>query len=169
MESNKRVVITGIGLVTPLAQGTNLTWSRLLEGRSGIGPITLFDPTEHPARIAGEVSDFDPSGYITPKELKRMDRFIQFALVAAQSAAKDAGLEVPVQNAEKAGVLIVGLWVADHRRCLEVLTKGAKRLSLFMLPKLISNLAPSYVLIALGTKVQISFCQCMCDGWSCAR
>ena len=155
MESNTRVVITGIGLVSPAGQGTKETWSSVVNGESGIGPITLFDSDPHPVRIAGEVSDFDPSEHISPKELKRMDRFIQFALVAALDAVADAGLEVPVANPGRVGVLVgVGLGgLQTIEDALEVLrTKGAKRLSPFMLPKLISNLAPGYISIAIGSQ-----------------
>lgn len=155
MKSNTRVVITGIGLVSPAGQGTEKTWSSLVNGTSGIGPISLFDPTEHPVRIAGEVSDFDPSAHISPKELKRMDRFIKFALVAALEAVSDADLEVPVIRPERVGVLVgVGLGgLQTIETALEVLrTKGAKRLSPFMLPKLISNLAPGYISIAIGSQ-----------------
>ena len=155
MESNTRVVITGIGLVSPLAQGTEATWESLRNGQSGIGPISLFDPAEHPVRIAGEVPSFDPSQHIAPKELKRMDRFIQFALVAALDAVADAKLEIPVTTPERVGVLVgVGLGgLQTIETALEVLrTKGAKRLSPFMLPKLISNLAPGYISIAIGSK-----------------
>jgi 3-oxoacyl-[acyl-carrier-protein] synthase II len=155
MNSTNRVVITGIGLVTPLGQGTDATWSGLIEGKSGIGPITHFDPETHPVRIAGEVPSFDPSQDITPKELKRMDLFIQYGLVAALAAVRDAGLEIPVQNPERVGVLVgVGLGgLKTIEEALEVLrTKGAKRLSPFMIPKLISNLAPGYISIALGTR-----------------
>ena len=155
MNSTNRVVITGIGLVTPLAQGTVATWSALLEGKSGIGPITHFEPEMHPVRIAGQVPLFDPSGDITAKQLKRMDLFIQYGVVAALAAVRDAGLEIPVQNPERVGVLVgVGLGgLKTIEEALEVLrTKGAKRLSPFMIPKLISNLAPGYISIALGTK-----------------
>lgn len=155
MNYTNRVVITGIGLVTPLAQGTEATWSAVIEGKSGIGPITHFDPETHPVRIAGQVPSFDPSQDITPKTLKRMDLFIQYGLVAALAAVRDAGLEIPVQNPERVGVLVgVGLGgLKTIEEALEVLrTKGAKRLSPFMIPKLISNLAPGYISIALGTK-----------------
>ncbi len=155
MNSTNRVVITGIGLVTPLGQGTDATWSGLIEGKSGIGPITHSDPETHPVRIAGEVPSFDPSQDITPKELKRMDLFIQYGLVAALAAVRDAGLEIPMQNPERVGVLVgVGLGgLKTIEEALEVLrTKGAKRLSPFMIPKLISNLAPGYISIALGTR-----------------
>ncbi len=155
MNYTNRVVITGIGLVTPLAQGTEATWSAVIEGKSGIGPITHFDPETHPVRIAGQVPSFDPSQDITPKTLKRMDLFIQYGLVAALAAVRDAGLEIPVQNPERVGVLVgVGLGgLKTIEEALEVLrTKGAKRLSPVMIPKLISNLAPGYISIALGTR-----------------
>ena len=155
MYPKKRVVVTGIGLVTPLGQTTETTWSKLVEGRSGIGQITLFDTETHPVKIAGEVQTFDPGRHITPKELKRMDRFIQFALVAALDAVKDADLSTPVHNPERVGVLVgVGLGgLQTIEDALKVLhTKGAKRLSPFMLPKLISNLAPGYISMAIGSK-----------------
>ncbi|MGB0647046.1 MAG: beta-ketoacyl synthase N-terminal-like domain-containing protein, partial [Bradymonadia bacterium] len=106
MNANNRVVISGIGLVTPLGQGTEQTWSSAIEGRSGVGPITHFDATEHPVRIAGEVSAFSPDACITPKDQKRMDLFIQYGMVAAMEAVSDAGLTLPLPNPERIGVLV---------------------------------------------------------------
>ena len=150
-----RVVITGIGLVTPVGIGTRKAWSALLNGESGIGPITRFDPTDHPVHIAGEVSDFAPEDFIGRKDAKKMDRFIQFSVAGAKLAMADAGLDCPVANPERVGVLVgVGLGgLQTIEEAGEILrTKGAKRLSPFMLPRLISNLAPGQISIALGAR-----------------
>ena len=88
----RRVVVTGVGLVSPVGVGTEVTWKALLQGESGIGPITLFDPTGFSCRIAGEVKDFSPEDYIERKEIKKMGRFIQFALAASEFAVAQAGL-----------------------------------------------------------------------------
>ena len=90
----RRVVITGVGLVSPLGVGTEITWRRLLAGESGVGPITRFDASELPTRIAGEVPDFDPALYLDKKDLKKTDRFIQLAVAASQEALEDSGLVI---------------------------------------------------------------------------
>lgn len=152
---SRRVVVTGIGLITPLGTGTQESWSALLAGRSGVGPITQFDTTDHPVTIAGEVSDFEPLDFVGRKDAKKMDRFIQFSVAAAQLAARDAGMTVPVENPDRVGVLIgVGLCgLQTIEAAGEVLrTKGPRRLSPFMLPRLISNLAPGQVSIRLGAR-----------------
>ena len=150
-----RVVITGIGLVTPIGTDTKSTWSALLAGRSGIGPITQFDTTDHPVSIAGEVRDFDASRWLDRKSQRKMDRFIHFSIGASLMALEDAGLSVPVPNPEKTAVLIgVGLGgLQTIEEAIAVLnTKGPKRLSPFMLPRLISNLAPGQVSIMIGSR-----------------
>ena len=152
---SRRVVVTGIGLITPVGTGTQQTWSALLAGQSGVGAITQFDTTDHPVTIAGEVSDFDPLDFIGRKDAKKMDRFIQFSVAAAKLAADDAGLTVPVTNPTRCGVLIgVGLCgLQTIEAAGEILrTKGPRRLSPFMLPRLISNLAPGQVSIHLGAE-----------------
>lgn len=150
-----RVVVTGIGLITPVAVGTEQNWSGLLEGRSGIGPITHFDPTDHVVRIAGQVDGFDPVEWIgSRKEARKMDRFIHFAMAATKMAFADAGLEMPVADPARTGVIIgVGMGgLATIEQAAEVLrTKGPKRLSPFMLPRLLINLAPGYVSIMIGS------------------
>ena len=93
MSAQRRVVVTGVGLVTPLAIGTEETWKQLLAGASGIGPISLFDAAPFAARIAGEVKGFDPQVWVDKKDVKKMDRFIQFAIAASDIASKDARLE----------------------------------------------------------------------------
>jgi 3-oxoacyl-[acyl-carrier-protein] synthase II len=150
-----RVVVTGLGLVTPLGIGTEASWKALLEGRSGIGPITQFDSSLFPTRIAGEVKGFDPGQYIEHKEIKKMDRFIQFAMAAAQFAMDDAGLKVDPANASDVGVIVGagmgGLHAIEsyHKVFLE---KGPKRISPFFIPMLIINLASGQISIRFGAK-----------------
>jgi len=150
-----RVVVTGIGLITPVAVGTDENWSGLIAGRSGLGPITRFDPTEHLVRIAGEVKDFDAVEWVGGrKNARKMDRFIHFAMAATKLAFADAGLDYPVTNPERTGVIIgVGMGgLATIEEAAEVLrTKGPKRLSPFMLPRLLANLAPGQVSILIGS------------------
>ena len=102
----RRVVVTGIGLVTPLGVGLEKTWKALCAGESGIARITRFDPADYSTQIAGEVKEFDPAAFIERKEIKKMDLFIHFAVGAAQLAAEDAGLKVTPENAERVGVYI---------------------------------------------------------------
>src|SRR5688572_31787256 len=102
----RRVVVTGVGLVSPLGIGTGANWEALCAGRSGIGPITRFDASQYSARIAGEVKDFDPLQFVDKKDVKKMDVFIQFALAASQFAVDDARLEVTPAIADHVGVFI---------------------------------------------------------------
>ncbi len=151
----RRVVVTGLGLVTPLGVGTPANWSALLAARSGIGPITAFDTAGHDVRIAGQVPDFDLSPYIGRKDSKKMDPFIQHAVVAARLAGDDAGLPCPLPEAlgERTGVLIGSGLGGLHtlEESLETLrTKGPGRLSPFTIPRLITNLAPGHVSILYG-------------------
>jgi 3-oxoacyl-[acyl-carrier-protein] synthase II len=106
MISRQRVVITGLGLVSPLGIGVEASWRMALEGKSGIGPITQFDASSLPARIAGEVKDFDPALYVEAKEIKKMDRFIHFAMASATMAMQDSKLTINDDNAERVGVII---------------------------------------------------------------
>ncbi|MCA9525006.1 MAG: beta-ketoacyl-[acyl-carrier-protein] synthase II, partial [Myxococcales bacterium] len=150
----RRVVVTGIGLVTPVAVGTEENWQGLLAGQSGLGPITAFDASEHTVRIAGEVRDFDAEAYVGRKDAKKMDRFIHFAIAATRMAMADADLPIPVPDPDRTGVIIgVGMGgLATIEEAAEVLrTKGPKRLSPFMLPRLLANLAPGQVSIMIGS------------------
>ncbi|HEY9814088.1 MAG TPA: beta-ketoacyl synthase N-terminal-like domain-containing protein, partial [Candidatus Sericytochromatia bacterium] len=139
----KRVVVTGLGAITPI--GNNLTeyWSGLLSGRNGIGLITLFDASKHACRIAGEVKNFDPHEYLDRKEAKRMDRFAQFAVAASKQAIADAQLTINDLNAEQVGVIIGtgigGLKVLEDQEEI-YLTKGPDRCSPFMIPMMIANM-----------------------------
>lgn len=154
--ATRRVVITGIGLLTPVGVGTEETWSGLLAGRSGLGPITQFDTEGHVVRIAGEVSGFDPEQWVgSRKEVRKMDRFIHFAMAAAKMALADAGLSIPVAEPERTGVIIgVGMGgIQTIEDALEVMrVKGPKRLSPFLLPRMLANLAPGQVSIAIGAQ-----------------
>ncbi len=151
----RRVVITGLGAVTPLGIGVAHTWQALLAGTSGIGPITRFDAADYPSRIAGEVKDFDPAQYIEKKEIKKMDTFIQYAVAASQEAVDDAGFVVTPDNAERVGVYIgAGIGglpgIEQYHRVLQ--TKGPGRVSPFFIPMVIVNLASGQVAIRFGAK-----------------
>jgi 3-oxoacyl-[acyl-carrier-protein] synthase II len=150
---DRRVVITGVGLVTPLGSGTEKNWQALIAGRSGIGPLTLFDCRDFPVRFAGEVTDFDPAAFIEKKEIKKIDRFAQFGLAAAQMAMDDSGFVIDPQLAHRVGVVIgVGMGgistVEEYHE--EFLKSGLKRVSPFLIPRLIANLAPAQIAIRFG-------------------
>jgi 3-oxoacyl-[acyl-carrier-protein] synthase II len=151
----RRVVVTGIGLITPVGLGTEATWEGLLQGRSGIGRISQFDPTGFATQIAGEVRDFRAEDYIEPKEVKKMDRFIHFALAATQMALQDARLEITPQIAERVGVIVGagmgGLHAIEYYHKV-LLQRGPRRLSPFFIPMLIINLASGQISIRWGAK-----------------
>ncbi|MBH0204639.1 MAG: beta-ketoacyl-ACP synthase II [Nitrospira sp.] len=151
----RRVVVTGLGLVTPLGTGVEKTWNALCAGESGIRRITRFDPAGYDAQIAGEVTDFDPARFIEKKEIKKMDTFIHYAVGAAQLAVEDAGLKVAPEEATKVGVYIGsgigGLGSIEHYH--DVLKeKGPGRVSPFFIPMTIINLASGQVAIRIGAK-----------------
>lgn len=153
--TTRRVVVTGLGLITPLGTGLEKTWSALCSGRSGIERITRFDPTGYACQVAGEVRDFDPAQFIEKKEIKKMDTFIQFAVGASQMAVDDAGIKVTSENAERVGVYIGagigGLPAIEHYHKI-LLEKGCDRVSPFFIPMVIINLASGQVAIRLGAK-----------------
>ena len=139
----RRVVVTGVGLVSPLGVGTEVTWQRLLDGKSGVGPITRFDATDYPSRIAGEVPDFDPLQFLDKKDLKKTDRFIQLALAASQGARDDSGLAIDDGNADRVGVIIgsgIGGLPLIERMHTTLMEKGPSRISPFFIPGLIVNM-----------------------------
>ncbi len=151
----RRVAVTGVGLVSPLGVGTAENWSALLAGKSGIGPITRFDTTEYPSRIAGEVKGFNPLDYVDKKEVKKSDTFIHFALAAARFALEDSGLRISEENADRVGVVIgsgiggLPLIEATHKILLE---KGPSRVSPFFIPGQIVNMAAGQVSIHHGAR-----------------
>ena len=148
--SGRRVVVTGIGLVTPLGVGTRKTWDALLRGESGIGPVTRFDAARFATRIAGEIRDFDPLAFIERKEVRKMDLFTQYAMAAAQMAAEDSGIASGDFEGERTGVCVgsgiggIGSLEATHKTLLE---KGPDRVSPFFLIQTIINEAAGQISI----------------------
>jgi 3-oxoacyl-[acyl-carrier-protein] synthase II len=151
----RRVVVTGVGLVSPLGIGTEANWEALCAGRSGIGPITRFDATQFSARIAGEVKGFDPLRFIEKKDVKKMDVFIQLAIAASQFAIDDAALVVTKELAPRVGVFIasgIGGFSTIEREHKALLEGGPRRISPFFIPAAIINLAAGQVSIRFGAK-----------------
>jgi 3-oxoacyl-[acyl-carrier-protein] synthase II len=151
----RRVVVTGVGLVSALGVGTQANWAALCEGRSGIGPITHFDPSQFAARIAGEVKRFDPLAFIDKKDVKKMDVFIQFAIAASQFALTDANLTITPALGPRAGVFIasgIGGFSTIEREHKALIEGGPRRISPFFIPSAIINLAAGQVSIRLGAK-----------------
>ena len=151
----RRVVVTGVGLVTPLAIGTEDSWAAIRAGKSGIGPITQFDAAAFSCRIAGEVKGFDPARYVEKKEIKKMGRFIQFAIAASDCALADSGLKVTPETEEMVGVYIgsgIGGFEVIEREHQTLLEHGPRRISPFFIPATIVNLASGYVSIRSGAK-----------------
>ena len=151
----QRVVVTGLGLITPLGIGVDASWHGLIEGRSGIRRITQFDASLFPTKIAGEVEGFNPEDFIETKEIKKMDRFIHFAVAAATMAMSDSGLKITEANAERTGVFVGsgmgGLHTIEHYHSA-FLEKGPRRISPFFIPMLVVNLASGQISIRFGAK-----------------
>ncbi|PYR23886.1 MAG: beta-ketoacyl-[acyl-carrier-protein] synthase II [Acidobacteria bacterium] len=151
----RRVVVTGIGLVSSLGIGTDANWDALCAGRSGIGPITRFDASGFSTRIAGEVKDFDPLQFIDKKDVKKMDIFIQFAIAAADGAMADSTLAITPANDTRVGVLIasgIGGFTTIEREHKAFLDGGPRKISPFFIPSAIINLAAGQVSIRFGAK-----------------
>lgn len=151
----KRVVITGIGTINPLGNNVDVTWSKVIQGKSGIGRITKFDATGFPTQIAGEVKDFDPLQFIHKKEIKKMDLFIQYALAASEEAMKMSELEITPDIEADVGVSIgVGIGGLPHIQHFSnvVESRGPTKVSPFFIPMTISNMASGYVSIKYRTK-----------------
>lgn len=151
----RRVVVTGVGMVTPCGADTESSWKNILEGRSGIGPIQAFDPVDHPSKIAGECLDFDPLKYIEKKRLREGGRFIHFAIASTQMAIEMAGFEPTDEEKERVGtyfgVGLCGLELIEvqHKTLLE---RGPRRVSPYFIPATISNLAPGQISMRWGFK-----------------
>ncbi|HEY5672606.1 MAG TPA: beta-ketoacyl-ACP synthase II [Malonomonas sp.] len=151
----RRVVVTGVGVVSPLGTGVEKNWSAITSGQSGLGPITRFDASNLPTQIAGEVKDFNAEDYIDLKEIKKMDLFIQYGLAAAEMALKDSGLEITDENAERVGVLVgsgLGGLPTIEKYHEAMLDRGYKKISPFFIPMLIINLAPGQISMRFGAK-----------------
>jgi 3-oxoacyl-[acyl-carrier-protein] synthase II len=153
--NRRRVVVTGVGMITPLGIGVAASWDNLIAGRSGVRKITQFDASAFPTKIAGEVEEFNPEDYMEPKEVKKMDRFIHFALAAATMAIRDSGLEITDRNGERIGVIvgsgIGGLRTIENYHSV-FLEKGPKRITPFFIPMLVINLASGQISIRFGAK-----------------
>jgi len=150
----RRVVLTGVGLVSALGLDTESTWSGLLQGKSGVGPITRFDASDFSSRIAAEVKDLDPLDYVDTKNARKMDLFILYAIVASDVAVKSASLSITKENAERIGVYIgsgIGGFGTIEAQHTNYLNKGPRKISPFFIPASISNLATGQVSIRLGT------------------
>lgn len=153
--SKKRVVITGLGLVTPVGNTVDTTWANLLAGQSGIRPITHFDTSDFPVTIAGTIQDFDPKDYLSPKDIRKMDAFIHYGLAAGYQAFDDAGLEVTEENADRIGVMIssgiggIGSIEQGHDAYL---SGGPKKVTPFFVPKAIINMISGHFSIEKGVK-----------------
>lgn len=151
----RRVVITGVGVVSPLGTGLEKNWAALTQGKSGVGLITKFDASALPTQIAGEVTDFNADDYIEKKEQKKMDLFIQYALAASDMALADSGLKITEENAERVGVIVgsgLGGLPTIEKYHSVLLEKGYKRITPFFIPMLIINLAAGQVSIRHGAK-----------------
>ncbi len=151
----RRVAITGVGLVSPLGVGTEPTWRALLEGKSGVGPITRFDATDYPCRIAAEIQDFVATDYLSPKDVKKSDSFIHYAVAATRFALDDAAFEIDETNDERVGVIIgsgIGGLPLIERTYDILKERGPSRVSPFFIPGLIVNMPAGQVSIIYGAK-----------------
>lgn len=153
--SKRRVVVTGLGMLSPLGNDVTSTWNAILKGESGIGPITCMDASEFTTHFAGEVKDFNVEDYIPKKETKKMDRFIQFGIAAGKQALADSGLEINEANAARVGVTIgsgiggLGLIEENHKKLME---NGPRKISPFFVPATITNMISGFLSIMEGLK-----------------
>jgi 3-oxoacyl-[acyl-carrier-protein] synthase II len=151
----RRVVVTGLGLITPLGTGIQKTWEAICKGASGIDRITTFDVSEYPVQTAGEVKDFNPEDFIERKEIKKMDIFIQYALGAGTMAVEHAGLKITGENADRVGVIVgagIGGINTIERYHSVLLESGQRRVSPFFVPMLITNLAAGQISMRFGAR-----------------
>jgi len=152
---DRRVVITGVGLITPLGIGVSETWEGLCSGKSGIGKITRFDTTNFKTKIAGEVKGFNPEDFLPTKEAKRTEPFIAYAIAAARMAVEDSGLKIDSSNGDRVGVItgcgLGGLGIME-RTIVSVDKRGPKRVTPFFIPMMIGNMAPGMISIHFGAK-----------------
>ncbi len=151
----RRVVITGMGVVSPVGNNVQETWQALLNGQNGAAPITLFDTTDYETKFACEVKNYDPLQHFDRKELRRLDRFSQFAIIAAEEALQDSGLELDKENRDRIGVIVgsgIGGMLSFEAEHTKLVTKGPKRVSPFFIPMLIIDIAAGHISIKHGLK-----------------
>ncbi|MBU62659.1 MAG: beta-ketoacyl-[acyl-carrier-protein] synthase II, partial [Opitutae bacterium] len=154
-ESDSRIVVTGLGVLSSLGTDVDSFWDSLVTGRSGIGPVTRFDPTDISSKVASEVKDYDPATEMDPKEVRRNDRYVHLALGAARRALSDAGLAKEDLEPERTGVLVgsgIGGMETIERQLGVLFEKGPRRVSPFMIPSLIANIAGGVIAIELGAQ-----------------
>ena len=154
-KNNTSVVVTGLGALTPVGNDVPITWTALVEGRSGVKRITRFDPSPFETQIAGEVKGFEPREHFNPKEARRLDRFVQFAVVATRQALEDAKLTINADNAERVGVVIgtaVGGIETLSTEFEKLQARGPRRLSPFFLPMMMPDTASGQVAFSCGAK-----------------
>ena len=155
INSTRRVVVTGMGVISPYGIGLNLFWDSIVSGKSGIKYITLIDTAEHSVKIGGEVPNFDPSLYLDKKEARRMDRFTQFALVASHEAMKDSGLDMTKEDPTRIGVVVgsaAGGMETIEQQARIIMEKGPSKCSPFTVPMMISDMAAGRVSIMFNAK-----------------
>ncbi|ALC91866.1 3-oxoacyl-ACP synthase [Bacillus sp. FJAT-18017] len=153
--ANRRVVVTGIGAVTPLGLDAETTWKNIVAGKSGVGPLTRVNADEYPAKVAAQINDFNPESYLERKEARKMDRFTQYAIAASKMAFEDSGLAIVDENAHR-----VGVWIGSGIGGMETFetqfevfqNRGYKRVSPFFVPMMIPDMAAGQVSIMLGAK-----------------
>ena len=153
--SHRRVVVTGMGAVTPLGNDLASTWDGIVNGRSGIGPVTHFDTAGFTTKIAGEIRDFDPTAFVSPKDAKKMEPFIHYGLAASFMALDDSGLEITEANAERVGAIIgsgIGGILGIEEQTAKYLEGGARKISPFYVPSTIINMLPGQLSIIRGLK-----------------
>ena len=153
--NKRRVVITGLGIVSPVGNDVTTAWRNILAGNSGIGPVTHFDASTFPTRIAGEVRDFDPAKFVAPKDVKKMDPFIHYGIAASIDALADAGLHPHEHDAERIGVAVgagIGGIHTIERTSIIYHESGQRRISPFFVPSSIINMAAGNLSIMLGLK-----------------
>lgn len=155
MRQIRRVVVTGLGIVSPVGNTLATAWDAISNGRSGIGAVTSFDASTYPTRIVGEVRDFDPSGFMPPKDVKKMDPFIHYGVAAASMAMADAGLEVTEANAERIGALVgsgIGGILGIEETSVKLHEGGVRKVSPFYVPSTIINMLPGQISLLTGLK-----------------
>ena len=155
MSQRRRVVITGMGLVSPLGNDMATSWDGIVNGRSGLGPITTFDTEGYSTKIAGEIRGFDPTAFVPPKDVKKMDSFIHYGLAASLMAMEDAGLEVTEANAERIGAIIgagIGGILGIEETAVKLHEGGPRKVSPFYVPSTIINMLPGQVSLITGIK-----------------
>lgn len=154
-KQKRRVVVTGIGMITPLGNTTAETWEALVQNKIGIGPITAFDDSDFKVHLAAEVKDFDPTAHLDKKEARRMDRYCQMGMVAADEAVRQAGLTAETYGADKTGVIYgtgVGGLITFETEVQKLASKGPRAVSPLFIPTMIANIAPARIAMAYGLK-----------------